>query len=255
MYRGFKIPEFDFNNKAEYYRIGLGIFKDFEKKSQNSLKKYISVDGVLDGEKMKEDWFPTIEAHVFISHSHNDRDFAITLAGFLYEKFRIVSFIDSCIWGYANNLLLLIDKKYCWQEASNTYNYTKRNLSTSHVHMMLSTALTKMIDKTECLLFLNTPNSIIASEIEDKTLSPWIYSEIETSRMIRINLPNRPTRKMFSGGVLENQNENLSIKYPINSGHLSDIIPKDLDKLTRTSNPLDALDKLYKLYQIKKILK
>ncbi len=231
MYRGFKLPELSFNNENEYYEIGNTLFNALEKLAQESLKYYISTDGVLDGGKMMEDWFPAIEAHVFISHSHNDRDMAITLAGSLKKNFGIISFIDSCIWGFANDLLKIIDQKYCKLQGTNSYSYDLRNFSTSHVHMMLSTALAKMIDKTECLFFLNTPNSIIASEIEEKTLSPWIYSEIETSRMIRITLPERTKLGTFSkGGSVENLNESLKIKYPFNSGHLTELNADNLNK-------------------------
>ena len=66
-----------------------------------------------------------------------------------------------------------------------SYSYEKRNYSTSHVHMMLSVALTKMIDNTECLFFLNTPKSITPDTIINQTESPWIYSEITTSQLIR----------------------------------------------------------------------
>lgn len=252
MYRGFKISDLGFNNEEEYHRIGKTIFDGFNIEAHNSLKKYVSINGVLDGAKMQEDWFPSINAHVFISHSHNDRDLAITFAGFLKKEFQIISFIDSCIWGYANDLLKLLDNKYCKIEGKNSYQYDLRNYSTSHVHMMLSTALTKMIDKTECLFFINTPNSILASEIEEKTLSPWIYSEIETSKMIRVNLPYRPSQKMFSGGKLNEADERLLIKYPIDSGHLTEIEPAAFNEISKTTKPEDALDGLYELFPIKK---
>lgn len=252
MYRGFKISDLGFNNEEEYHRIGKTIFDGFNIEAHNSLKKYVSISGVLDGAKMQEDWFPSIHAHVFISHSHNDRDLAITFAGFLKKEFQIISFIDSCIWGYANDLLRLLDNKYCKIDGKNSYQYDLRNYSTSHVHMMLSTALTKMIDKTECLFFINTPNSILASEIEEKTLSPWIYAEIETSKMIRVNLPSRPSRKMFSGGKINEADARLLIKYPIDSGHLTEIEPAALNKISKTTIPEDALDGLYELFPIKK---
>lgn len=42
--------------------------------------------------------------------------------------------------------------------------------------MMLNGALAKMINSTECLIFMNTPNSIKAQDVENenKTASPWI---------------------------------------------------------------------------------
>ena len=55
------------------------------------------------------------------------------------------------------------------------YDYNKRNYSTSHVHMMLSTALTMMMDEAECVIFLNTPNALSTKDIVHKTESPWIF--------------------------------------------------------------------------------
>ena len=51
--------------------------------------------------------------------------------------------------------------------------------------MMLSTALTMMIDKVECVLFLNTPKSIDTTEVIDKTKSPWIYLEMAMMKLVR----------------------------------------------------------------------
>lgn len=144
---------------------------------------------VLDGGKLQKNWFPSVNADVFISHSHADVDIAKNLAGWLSITFGLNSFIDSCVWGHADDLLKQIDNQYCWQEESKTYNYMRRNKSTSHVHMMLSTALGMMIDSTECIIFLNTPNSITSKDVMEekeitKTKSPWIFSEIATTHIV-----------------------------------------------------------------------
>lgn len=66
--------------------------------------------------------------------------------------------------------------------------------------MMLSTALTEMIDNTECIIFFNTPNSIsLATELDQirkdgkaaKTVSPWIYHELSMTTMLRTVEPDR----------------------------------------------------------------
>lgn len=57
-------------------------------------------------------------------------------------------------------MLRQIDDKYCRNKTGDTYNYDRRNYSTSHVHMMLSTALTEMMNISECIMFFNTPNSV-----------------------------------------------------------------------------------------------
>lgn len=158
-----------------------------------SLDSYKLDTGALDGTKVIDDWFPIINADVFISHSHKDENLAISLAAWLYEQFGLNSFIDSTVWGYSNDLLRSLDEKYCYNKNTKTFSYEKRNITTSHVHMMLTTALSNMIDKSECLFFLNTPNSItVDKEIidnEDYTFSPWLYGELSTAMIVEKRHP------------------------------------------------------------------
>jgi hypothetical protein len=258
MYRGFNI-NYDSENSA-YYKEGLSLYQDYEKYVKKRLTKYINKDNSLNGSDMQEEWFPQIHADIFISHSHTDKDKAITLAGWLSTMFGIQAFIDSCIWGYADDLLKIIDDEYCVQD-NGLYNYKQRNYSTSHVHMMLSTALLKMIDKTECLFFLNTPNSVSTSEIVDQTESPWIYSEIVMTQLVRKNIPPRretKDRQDFIKGI--GLDEKLRIRYTISLGHLTNLGSNSLTKWgdrwvnDHISNPYqnadEALDGLYKLYPV-----
>lgn len=232
----------------------MDLFNDNKQKVISVLKDFALNGSVLNGSKMQSDWFPQINGHIFISHSHNDKDAVIALAGWLYEYLGVTAFIDSCIWGNANELLKLIDDKFCLNDGGETYNYTKRNYSTSHVHMMLSTALSKMIDKTECLFFYNTPQSISSSNIISKTESPWIYSEITMTQLLRHNMPERIKRKIadtktFSkGGVTER----LQIEYEVDLTHLVDIDADTLNSWQKCGAKGErALDKLYELKPIK----
>ena len=117
--------------------------------------------------------------------------------------------------------------------------------------MMLSVALTMMIDNTECIFFLTTPNSITTSSIIKKTESPWIYSEIAMTQMVRKNVPERIKNKadenLEKGGVL---NESLKIQFDADLSHLIEINVETFNLwikgfLKSTAN--NALDKLYKL--------
>lgn len=188
MYRGFNLLLRNNFFKQDYFEefqeIGVKSFSNQKAKIIEKISSFANGDGSLDGTKMQENWFPQIEADIFISHSHKDEKLAIALAGWLKKTFGLTTFIDSCVWGYANDLLKTIDNKYCLKDM-HSYSYEKRNYSTSHVHMMLSVALTQMIDNTECLFFLNTPKSITPDTIINQTESPWIYSEITTSQLIR----------------------------------------------------------------------
>jgi hypothetical protein len=262
MYRGFQLRISPLSY-SKYKPTGDDIYTNFSTHIKPILSEFILPNGTLDGDKMQRDWFPDIDADIFISHSYNNRDIAISLAGWLYEKFGIIAFIDSCIWRYAGNLLRTIDNNYCWSDQrKETYNYLKRNKSTAHVNNILSIALSKMIDRTECLFFLKTPESTFESIMGDSTYSPWIYYEISQSQLIRKKIPSRLTTneyvKLFSKGVTlnESQKEELRIEYMLELNHLQQLSVSEMNKweyncnalhLSRDDNPLDIL------YNIKKI--
>lgn len=239
MYAGFEIKSD--NVYSDYYEKGKSILSKYDIKAREDLSKFMVKDGSLNGSEIQENWFPQIDADIFISHSHNDYEMAVSLAGWLYDKFKLKAFIDSCIWGYSDDLLKLIDKKYCYDESDKTYDYEKRNYSTSHVHMMLSTALAKMIDNTECMFFLNTPNSIVTEDFirSGSTQSPWIYFEIAISKLIQKICP----QPVF------NDSSKLSIKYNLDNDHLHPLNQNDLSvwekQAVKTSKrPLDVLYEL-----------
>ena len=238
MFQGFNFNIKDLHFKESYeeylYRVGSALYDKMNTDIQGKLFFLKDKECVLDADKIQSYWFPdNIKADVFISHSHTDEKLAITFAGWLHENFGLYSFIDSCLWGYCDELLKIIDKNYCQNDDDETYNYKSRNASTSIVHMILMNALTKMIDKTECLMFLNTPNSIVLkNEISPKTYSPWIFSEIETSRYIRKIIPDRlknrinDSTKYFSV-INESQ---LKVAFSANTSHLIDLSCDDLNK-------------------------
>lgn len=179
MFTGFKIQIDD--SLLQYKGFGEKIYLDYKNLAEIKVKQYAINSGVISATDLENDWFPSTNAEIFISHSHRDQDKAIAFAEWLYHHFHVIPFIDSCVWGYADDLLRLIDNTYCVNKKKDdgtidTYDYQKRNQSTAHVHMILNTALQKMIDKAECLIFLNTPNSITSEESIKSTYSPWIYS-------------------------------------------------------------------------------
>lgn len=120
-------------------------------------------------------------------------------------------------------MLKQIDNKYCIHDDGETYDYELRNYTTSHVHMMLSTALTEMIDNTECIMFYNTPNSIsladdiqtIKSAKKKVTLSPWIYHELAMTSLVKKRERSR------IAPILENVifHDSFSAKKDINIEH------------------------------------
>ncbi len=141
MFRGFKI---DVGlTKEEYpksYDLGLKNYNSNLLSVRPALSEFIRQDNSLDGSAIQSEWFPQIDADVFLSHSHNDLETAIIVSGWLEKHLGLTSFIDSTVWGYCDQLLRELDNDYCLMP-NNLYNYQLRNKSTAHVHMMLSTAL------------------------------------------------------------------------------------------------------------------
>jgi hypothetical protein len=212
------------------------------------LNTFTDSDGDLIASRLTADWFPDVDAHVFISHAHVDSKLATRLAGFLSYHFDLVSFIDSTVWGSSDELLKMVDKQYCWQEESGTYNYSKRNRSTSHVHMMLATALAKMINSCECVIFLNTPSSISSSNYINGqvTESPWIYSEIAMTSLIQ---KRDPSEHRLRKSILA-MDEALKVKYDVNLSHLTSIFGADIKKWLDNAGSAKkgrALDLLYSM--------
>ena len=147
-----------------HLETGKKIYQKHEEMAKKSLKEFIYDNGHIDGDSMKSNWFQMENVDIFISHSHQDITKVKAFAGWLYDEFKLTAFIDSCVWGYCNDLLQQIDDEYCKKKDGKTYDYNLRNYTTSHVHMMLATALTEMIDNTECIMFYNTPNSVLLAD-------------------------------------------------------------------------------------------
>lgn len=222
MFSKFKLNDIAYSDFEKYESEGKEYYEKTKTDIQNSQKEFIGKDGVVDGSGLQESWFSTKQKFdVFLSHSHTDEKLAISLAGFLKRELNLNTFIDSCLWGYSNDLLREIDEKYCRHSNGTSFDYDKRNYSTSHVHMMLSIALSRMIDKCESVFFLNSENSIsIAEEIsKERTASPWIYNELSLADMIEIRPINcyRDKFLQFSHRAYDavNESSSLQIKYEV----------------------------------------
>lgn len=253
MFRGFNLKNIELKADNDFYYIGKKEYDKIKKEIGNTLDSYITPDGSLDGSKLQENWFPQINCDVFISHSHKNQEEAITLSGML-SGLGLSCFVDSCIWGYSNDLLKLIDNKHCYNSETNTYDYHLRNFTTSHVHMMLSNALFRMIDNSECVFFLNTPDSIKIDAVTSKTISPWIYSELSITQVIRKKKPNRKLIKGESRELADkNINDRISIEYDINLSHLVNLELQDIRTWINNienSKSEHVLDVLYKTFPL-----
>jgi hypothetical protein len=257
MYRGFNMGEVNFPDGS--YELGEVLHAKHKAKVKPALSAFISENKALDASKMQSNWFPSVNADVFISHSHQDERTAISLAGWLSKNFNLVAFVDSCVWGYSDQLLKQIDDTYCFQTETNTYHYEKRNRSTSHVHMMLSVALAKMLDSCECIIFLNTPSSIVPSDTikaggDAATLSPWIYSEVAMTRLLR-QRSRESHRGMEKVAKKLELGEGLSVSYAVRLDHFSELSLQDLKTWLRQREKLKSdINSLDILYSIKGLI-
>lgn len=256
MYRRYKILQFPEDGfSQEDIKKGNELYEDYSKPIINALDAYLINDNTIDAGKMMKDWFPDIKADAFLSHSHKNIVEVKAFAGWLYNKFGITSFIDSLVWGFVDNLLKDVDNKYCLRkDKKGLYSYKKRNISTSNVHMMLMSSLAKIIDKTECLMFIYTPEAIhLSTEINkdlEKTYSPWIHEELMMSKIIRITPTERNHRVKLYENEIEKSfsiQEDFKFEYTEDTKHLIPLDAIDLNKWIKLSknnpenNPLDVL--------------
>lgn len=190
---------------------------DFKSKKANfkkSIRQLIKPqDGILNGSTIKDIYFPSttldgVKYNFFISHSHNDEDAAIILAAWLETYYDCSCFIDSLVWKSADELLKEIDNQYCYRKQTKTYDYKKRNFTTSHVHAILSMALLDTIKNSKCCIFIESDESIsLSNGLRKKTFSPWLYEEIKYMTLFQ------PTHSTKYFAKTDSLNENFKVKY------------------------------------------
>jgi hypothetical protein len=192
MYCAYQLAEVKFGESSGWLTEGKRLEVENLQRVRGSLESFVGTDGEIDASRMMTDWFGGVSADVFISHSRADKDLALTIAGWLSKELDVSSFVDSCAWGHANILLRQIDDAFC-KTGGATYSYFHSTVTASHVHLMLSTALSQMLDRCECVFFLNSEHSLksvsvrsMAESEEDYiTQSPWLFHELSMLRLIR----------------------------------------------------------------------
>ena len=255
MYLPFKISHssiirLGYDEHEEYHHSEI---KKDERMKQ--LRTYLSnSDGVIDGDNLGKLWFPHGKYHVFISHSSKDINMARFLANWLEVNCDLKCFIDADVWLNAYEILAEIDSTHLtkkWVGSELVYNYNERNLSTSHVYSMLSIALMEAIDSIECPIFIESKKSVpLKTSIQDKTLSPWIYEEVNFMNKLRRKEPSRLRDiKYFSAEnhtiLLEKAFDSLKISHTIPTEGLVRMYSKDV-KAMKYLKGTAALDALYK---------
>ena len=237
MYKGYHFPLANelLSRYAHRLEVYEQIGRDQKDKAQKVIQeKILSGKWVIDGEGTESEWFPQLKKHVFISHSHKDEGIALLVAGVLKDRLGIDAFVDSAAWGCYRELA------ECLYEATRvryiSLSFPQKDLLRSsaaeHAHCMLSKSLIQMMDRCECMFFLNTKSSVGFNNIgtsDYSTFSPWIYTEIEASRVLR----RYKYQRFFAKAANENQRSfargetvRVQVSYPLNLEHLDKLSPQ-----------------------------
>ena len=234
--------------------IGESAYRSFKRETMLKIALYSGdSNSAINGNEIEEKWFPKVQRHVFISHSHMDERLALILAGALKKQMGIDAFIDSAVWGFRDDLI----KKLYEEMGGNlahSVDLEKYNAVVAHVDCMLSKSLMEMMHNCEELFFLNTPNSVSTNGVVKKTHSAWIYSELSASKMLHPHLDERRRSGAICEGLeVKNAQFSRSVEYKVDTHHLKNLTPQIMVQwfiaCKTAASPFLALDELYRLTQ------
>lgn len=245
-----------------------------KKKLEANINKDSIRQRLIDGTKLQEEWFPSecfdSQFDVFISHAHKDETVVKKLAGFLYKEYGLRCFIDSCYWSYANNLLIDLNdiySAYTRCDGTKAYRYGTSTFMAANVHIMLSMALLKMMDSCECLIFVDSDNSLNYKKGQPATPSPWIYEEIGFSNRLRINIPDRfkdrvrvricESRDTSHIGLecFSADGHETEFNYRVNMNNFESLTSADFPLKRLINKSTDVLDRWYSKYGVGRAIK
>lgn len=226
------VSEIELLKRLYFQRMKMPLGKLPVRRISNEIKDSIfqlvvQNNGVIDGERLKKQIFPTnfVQPYnVFISHSHNDIDNAKILAKFLSEA-GFNPFLDSYVWGSADDLITEINNKYC-KNSTGGYKYRDVLFVTSHIHSILSMAIMETISAVDMFLFIESAESVNLKGVNKRTLSPWLYQEINFAQILPID-KKIMARKEFSAineSVRMSHKLNLTNFIPLNAKNLMDLL-------------------------------
>ncbi|MGQ3012114.1 MAG: hypothetical protein ACT6QS_00255 [Flavobacteriales bacterium] len=258
MYRGFNLKTELINGIVDQYRTyGLSTQEKYKENILSKFRKVVENSHQLDAAEIESLFFPQIDADIFISHSHRNANEVMALAGFLNQEFDLKVFVDSCIWESAKTLQRILDNTFSWTDyEKKVYSYDAVGKSSSHAHMMLSVALSKMLNTTECIFFYNKPESITPYGESDSTTSPWIYTEIALTHILPKKIPERRLH-LYTKLMSERRsiNESFDFFYPVDLSHFATINDQTFKKWIHKSSslsPMEVLDALYDMIPLPK---
>jgi hypothetical protein len=237
-----------------------------KKSPVDEIKKFMLKDekNILDHSSFVKNWFPKTGCHIFLSHSHGDIEIVTLIANVLYSKYGIKSFIDSYFWKNVNSAIIEIDEKHN-KIRTDLYDYKGSMQTCSNFYMILSNALSESIHESDSFFFICTNyNKGSSDQYRKKTFSPWIYSELKISSLLKPS-PHKDRPYAFIDSFIRKTNkasatatidESFRVQYELPNYHLTKVdIENFFDAIDNTdeneehyntSAIFSSLDKLYR---------
>lgn len=207
----------DVNGKISGICVSSPRHQQFKGEVEQFVKKFsASGSGVFVANKLISQWFPIVNADVFLSHSHDSKDEVEALASYIEDKTGKIVFVDSIYWDSADKMIKLFYDFIDERCDGGRFKVDSLLKASEHVHCMLERAILAMMDKCDDFVFLDE-----SSSVPNVTLSPWIYSELEFSKHL-----------LGSEGMIKEGVENFSVQVAYNKSleHLHNV---SLDALCR----------------------
>ena len=194
---------------GKYWTRGTLLRKSVPDITTETINRYKKINGHLNASSILDDLFKEYDADIFLSHSHKDSRNVMLFAGYLREL-GFLPFVDSFVWGSADDLLRKINNTY--SRIDGKLNYDEVLRTSPKVYMILNVALINMINRTDKFILLETPQTIQRGN----TQSPWIYSELLYSKMF---CPTQPIC------------EHTDIDYPVYTAHLEKLPVNEIERV------------------------
>lgn len=257
MFCPLKIKIDEINKLVHDYPVS-GEYRELYEQCKSEIENSISVNAVknsfINGTRLQNECFPNnLKFDVFLSHSHGDVDIVKHFASWLYDNLGLKCFVDSLFWQYSDDLQLGLDEIFS-KTGNHLYSYTSSHVISSNVHAMLNMALMTMMDRTECLIFIGSENSLkYSTERKSFTASPWIYEEINFAQKLRINIPDR-----LKKNIKLNENKKTrtfsaiipNFRYDVQIDNMKSLTAEDLRNVSRCRENVNPLDLIYKIRRI-----
>ncbi|KSY30187.1 MULTISPECIES: hypothetical protein [Enterobacteriaceae] len=260
------LENYDRYNIVSSERLAYGSITISDRESvKQSIINYVKENEDIDTEKLIGDIFPKFTPHLFISHKSQDAGLAIKLANILFEKYDILSFIDSQVWHHINDIQKILDEEFS-KKSEGLYDYRKSNIVSSNIFAMLSSSLYRTIDDSDGFIFIDRATKPNTARITHSTISqintesPWIYLENIYSNLIRKKSHNRSQIIIAKAG-LEKLAEDVSVSTESRKEPKFTYTAESVDSRTiqtiakvldtpydkRKKHPLEGLDFVYSL--------